>query len=461
MSRYDDGIAIKVRNLSKMYKVYSKPSDMLWELVRGKPRHSEFWALRDVSFDVKRGDVVGVIGRNGAGKTTMLRILADTLDKSSGEVEVRGKISAIMALGTGFNPELSGRENILMGGLCLGMTRAEIMKKTDSIIDFSGLKDFIEQPVKTYSSGMMARLAFSTAASVEPDILIIDEALSTGDMAFSAKSFVRIRKIASSGATVFFVTHALQQIYELCNYSILLENGRIMEMGDPRQVGYAYEQMMHEEMAELNKKAPPVYSFGGQTLGEEGPSVEDSLTDEEGPSVEDSLTDEEDPSVEDTLTDEEETELARVLDVSVLDEQGDQVGKLYQEESYTIRIRVLCNQSFESISIGYRIQSPSGTAVYGTSTAVQGIKVSAQEGEIVSVDFSFACSLADGAYIFSGAVAEQLGEVSEHYHYNMIHFFADATILEVVGENVFAGCVDLKSEVKSVQNQLPSSTLNA
>jgi len=436
MSRYDGDIAIKVRNLSKMYKVYSKPSDILWELVRGKPRHSEFWALRDVSFDVKRGGVVGVIGRNGAGKTTMLRILADTLDKTSGEVEVKGKVSAIMALGTGFNAEFSGRENVLMGGLCLGMTRSEVMKKTDSIIDFSGLKDFIDQPVKTYSSGMMARLAFSTAVSVEPDILIIDEALSTGDMVFAAKSFARIREIASSGATVFFVTHALQQIYELCNYAILLERGRIMEMGDPRQVGYAYEQMMHEEMAELNKKAPPVYSFGEQTLGDEGPPGEDSLTGEEEP------------------------ELAKVLDVRLLDQQGDPVGRLYQEESYTIRIRVLCNQSFENISIGYRIQSPSGTAVYGTSTAVQGIKVSAKEGEIVSVDFSFVCCLAPGAYIFCGAVAETLGETSEHYHYNMIHFFADAAILEVVGKNVFAGCVDLKSGVTSVRNQPFSSTYN-
>ncbi len=427
-----DNLAIRVSNLSKMFKVYSKPSDMIWQLMSSRPRYTEFWALKDVSFEVKRGDVVGVIGRNGAGKTTMLRILADTLDKTSGQVEVRGKISAIMALGTGFNTELSGRDNIRMGALCLGMTRAEIMKKMDSIIDFSGLRDFIEQPVKTYSAGMLSRLAFSTAVSVEPDILIIDEALSTGDMAFAAKSFFRIREIATSGATVFFVTHALQQIYDLCNFAILLENGRIMEMGQPRQVGYVYEKLMHQEMAAVNKKTPPVYSLGGDSRGKE---------ETQGPA--------EYPGKEKLLS-------AEVLGVSLLDAQGESVGKLHQGESYTIRVVVLCTQSFENISIGFRIQSPSGTAVYGTSTAVQGIEVDAQEGEIVTVDFSFTCSLAGGVYIFCGAVAEMIGEVPQHYHYNMIHFFAEAATVEVIGRDIFAGFVNLKSKIKAVQNQ-PSS----
>jgi ABC-type polysaccharide/polyol phosphate transport system ATPase subunit len=415
-------IAIRVSNLSKMFKIYSKPSDMLWELISGRPRHTEFWALKDVSFEVKCGEVVGVVGRNGAGKTTMLRILADTLDRSGGDVKVHGKVSAIMALGTGFNPELSGRENIIMGGLCLGLTKHEITRKMDEIIDFSGLEAFIDQPVKTYSSGMQAKLAFSTAVSVEPDIFIIDEALSAGDMAFTAKSHARIRQIATNGTTILLVTHALQIIYDLCHKAMLLENGRIIEMGEPRQVGYAYEQQMHREMAELNKKAAPTLSVG-------------------------------------QLSGEEETLSARVLDVSVLDARGKMVHQLYQDENYTIRVRALCNQSFEDISIGFRVQIPGGTAVYGTSTATQGIKVRAQACEIVSVDFDFVCSLASGAYFFCGGVAENLGEVSEHYHYNMIHFFAEAATVEVFGKNAFAGCVDLRSKIMAIRNESAASGL--
>lgn len=415
-----NNVAVRVSNLSKMFKVYNKPSDMLWEMISGRQRHREFWALKDVSFEVKCGEVVGIIGRNGAGKTTMLRIIANTLDRTSGYVEVHGKVSAIMALGTGFNPELNGRENIIMGGLCLGVTKHEITRKMDEIIDFSGLEAFIDQPVKTYSSGMQAKLAFSTAASVEPDILIIDEALSTGDMAFAAKSYARIRKIATSGTTVLFVTHALQIIYDLCDKAMLLENGRIMEMGEPRQVGYVYEQQMHREMAELNKKAAPTLSVG-------------------------------------QLSGEEEALSARMLDVSVLDSRGKTIHQLYQDEEYTIRVRALCNEGFEDISIGFRVQIPGGTAVYGTSTATQGTKVRVQAGEIVSVDFNFVCSLASGTYFFGGGVAENLGEVSEHYHYNMIHFFAEAATVEVFGKNAFAGCVDLRSKIMGIQNESAGS----
>lgn len=241
-------IVIKVRNLSKSYQIYAQPADRLKQsLMRGKKQYyREFNALSDVSFDVKRGETVGIIGKNGSGKSTLLQMICGTGSPTSGSVEVSGRIAALLELGAGFNPEFSGRENVFLNAAILGLTDDEIAEKYQAIVDFSEIGDFIDQPVKTYSSGMYVRLAFATAISVDPDILVVDEALSVGDLNFRNKCMRRIQQLRDNGVTVFFVSHDLGTVQTICDRAIWLKDGRVEQTGDSVTVCQDFHAHMNE-----------------------------------------------------------------------------------------------------------------------------------------------------------------------------------------------------------------------
>jgi ABC-type polysaccharide/polyol phosphate transport system ATPase subunit len=341
----------------------------------------------------------------------LLRIIAGTLDKTVGQVDVKGRVSAIMVLGTGFNMDLSGRENILLGGLCLGMTHEEIEHKAENIIAFSGIKEFIDSPCKEYSSGMVARLAFSIAASVDPEVLIVDEALSTGDMVFLSKSYARMREIARSGATVLFVTHSLQQIYDLCDSAILLDGGKIACQGTPRSVGYMYEQIINEEVARLNQAQATVHQIG-------------------------------------INAEEEASSKARITQVELFDGNGVPVRRMRDGESYEIKVAVEASEDIANASIGYHIRTVSGVRIYGFSTATNGIDISLKKGDKRVFRFSLISSLNNGPYIINFGLAE--GDLID---YAMLHVITDGILFEAETSARFPGIVNMRSEfIKEVKN---------
>ena len=246
-----NNLVVEIKNLVKTYKIYKTPKDLFNEVVFGKINHDEYKALKGINLTIKKGEVIGIIGRNGAGKSTLLKILTGVLDKTSGSIKVNGKITAILELGSGFNPEYTGRENIYNGGMVLGMSRKEINDRIDSIIEFSELGEFIDRPFKTYSDGMKTRLTFSVATAIKPDILVIDEALAAGDSFFINKCIQRITELCRSSATVLLVSHNTFLLQRLCTRAVLLEHGVVKTDGDPILVCQDYEYAV---MQEVNKK---------------------------------------------------------------------------------------------------------------------------------------------------------------------------------------------------------------
>jgi ABC-type polysaccharide/polyol phosphate transport system ATPase subunit/N-acetylglutamate synthase-like GNAT family acetyltransferase len=267
--------AITIQNVAKTYLLYDRPQDRLKQMLfRGRRQYyREYQALKSLSFELPKGEVLGVVGRNGAGKSTLLQLICGTLTPSTGTVQVNGRIAALLELGAGFNPQFTGRENIYLSASIMGVNREEVDQKIEDIIDFSGVRNFIDQPVSTYSSGMYVRLAFSVATSVEPDILIVDEALSVGDGDFARRSFERIMAMKEKGATILFCSHSLYQIEVLCSKAIWLEKGRLVKTGEPNDIVSEYQAFL--DLLSNHPEAVPEDAFKKQAISpiEEQPPV--------------------------------------------------------------------------------------------------------------------------------------------------------------------------------------------
>lgn len=257
-------VAIQVTDLSKCYHIYNRPQDRLKQALLPKirqalgktshPYYTEFWALRDISFEVHKGETVGILGRNGSGKSTLLQMICGTLHPSSGQIETQGRIAALLELGSGFNPEFSGRENVFLNGALLGMSSAEIESRFDDIASFADIGSHMEQPVKTYSSGMYVRLAFAVNIMSQPEIMVVDEALAVGDMTFQAKCMTALSRIQDNGATVLFVSHDIGSVRGLCSHALYLEKGQLRHSGPAADVASRYVKAMREEMSEESRR---------------------------------------------------------------------------------------------------------------------------------------------------------------------------------------------------------------
>lgn len=426
-------VAIRVQNLSKMYKVYAHPGDLFWELITSRTRHTEFWSLRNVSFEVKHGEVVGFIGRNGAGKSTLLRILAGTLDKTEGDMMVNGRIVAILELGTGFNPEFTGRQNIHVGGLCLGMTREEIDRKLNDIIEFSELRSVIDQPFKTYSSGMQARLTFSTALSVDPDILIIDEALSVGDARFQRKSFGRIRELQKSGKTILMVSHDTNAITTFCDRALLLDQGRLLELGPPSHVVKVYLKLLFgdsNESADTERQAANVEDRGRDTS--ERPTGTELVA---NPVVYH-------PQSETRFG----SRQAEIVSCGILDCSGHSTTVLESGEKYTFFLQARFHEDIETVSTGFLIRNVRGVDLYGITNSTLGLHIPAQKkGAVLEVLLDVTMWLAAGEYFTTFGIAREDG-----FQYDL---WNDALHFKVIGPyGVFTTSVVNLSSRLSIRN---------
>jgi lipopolysaccharide transport system ATP-binding protein len=392
-----EDIAIRVSNLSKRFEIYGAPRDRLKQFVLPRLRQimgklpkqyfDEFWALKDVSFEIKKGETVGIIGRNGSGKSTLLQMICGTLNPTSGSIQTNGRIAALLELGSGFNPEFSGRENVYMNASVLGLSNEEIDARYDDIAAFADIGDFIKRPVKTYSSGMMVRLAFSVAIHVDPNILIVDEALSVGDAYFQAKCAKMIQSIISRGATVLFVSHDTASVKSFCNRALLLESGHSKFMGD---VNTAVEKYYSALVATQSVKEKPEFQKDGNSLH----SIEWASNDKKFQSI--------------ASFQRIQNGAAEFINIMVLDENGRSIDTLTFGQKVTLRQIIKINSPMPKLGLAYHIRDKNGQDIVYSDTGIESDShiLQADGGSIYVVDWSFTAHLREGNYVISSMASE-------------------------------------------------------
>lgn len=380
-----DDLAIDVIGLGKAYRVFPTPPDRLKQLLwRGKRQFfSEFWALHPVSFQVKRGECVGFLGKNGSGKSTLLQMIAGTLDPSHGSFQVAGRLSALLELGAGFNPEFTGRENVILSGALLGIGAQEMQERLPAILEFSELGHFIDKPVKTYSSGMYVRLAFSAAIHVEPDVLLVDEALSVGDAAFQYKCLQRIETLRSRGMSILFVTHDTAAVRKICNRAGWLDSGRLVDLGNATHVADDYDSFMRERAMVVDDKRPASSEVAPQVQGD----------------------------IRIVAGDEKPAIAARIKAVKLLDENGSEIVTVLHGGMLRVSIEYEVLVETAGLVIGAAIFRNDELYVSGLNTGLDGFVVPINPGSYVATLDLPNIQLLGAEYYFKVGVFDQSGMV--------------------------------------------------
>lgn len=436
-----DEISIRVAGLSKRYEIYSQPVDRLKQMILPKVQRwmrrserayfHEFWALRDASFDVHKGETVGIVGRNGSGKSTLLQLICGTLTPTMGQVSVHGRVAALLELGSGFNPEFTGRENVYLNAAVLGLKRDEIDARFEDIVAFADIGEFVEQPVKTYSSGMYVRLAFAVAINVDPEILIVDEALSVGDEAFQRKCFARINQIRENGATVLFVSHSGNTIIELCNRALLLDGGELLTIGSPKFVVSRYQKILYspsdkyltvresikhqneaDAIADATNSAPNVVNAqDGDDLRECAMGKNTAVpadNEDASPSLAEPVDTDEayfEEGMVPTSTFHYDSAGATIEDARIETLSGRRVNFLQSGRKYVYAYRVRFDRTATAVRLGMLIKSVTGLELSGSITSWSGENLPyIPAGTCLEVSFQFPCLFASGGYFLNAGV---------------------------------------------------------
>ena len=444
----DSNVVIEAKGLGKSYRIYKRPEDrLLQSIFRSKQLFTPFQALRNVDLTISRGEAIGVMGRNGSGKSTLLQLLAGTVTPTAGHFETRGRLAALLELGAGFNPEYTGKENVYLNAAVLGLSREQIDAKYPEIVEFSEIGDFLDRPVKTYSTGMYMRLAFAVAIAVEPEILIVDEALSVGDEAFQRKCFAFLHRLMENGGTLLFVSHSANSVTELCNRAILLHGGELILDDSPKRVVQYYQRLLYDRATEPAALIEEIRRQAAQPVAEAIPEPTAAIDAPVDGDAEPYF----DPNFVSSTANAYETNGGRISDPHITTADGRRVNVISRGQRYQYRFRVEFDAAHEGVHFGMFIRTKTGVDLGGSaSSPPQAKKLSVKPGQIVDVVFEFDCSLMPGTYFLNAGCSAMVNGSRDS-----VHRILDAVMFRVMPElNLAAdGLVDfsISAVIKTAQ----------